>query len=126
MTPKYSLLSTDEQSALFELMTMLTQADGSIRLAEEEAALKLLDTMGFTSEYARDFYVNGVHARLGSLAGSPPARRNRLINLAKKFPTIEKRRLAHEALTQLAQADDTGTTAGESALLAEIRELLQV
>lgn len=123
MTPKYSRLTADERGALFELMLHVAQSDGCVRLREQEAALSLLDTMGFTTDYARDFYVNAVQARAAAASASPEARAERVDTLVRAIASPESRALALQALADLVAADGR-TEPAEASLLADIRKKL--
>ncbi len=125
MNPRYSLLNAEEQSALYELFIFAEQADGRISLAEQEAVLMLLDAMGFTSDYARDFYEDTVQTRVAALAASPDVRRARLTALCGRFATPESRRFAAAAIAALCAADGDTVDAGENAFLAELSGLLR-
>lgn len=126
MTPRYSLLKTEEKSALYELFIFAEQADGRISLSEQETVLMLLDAMGFTSDYARDFYEDTVQTRVSAIASTPAVRSERLAELCGRFTSLESRRLADLALANLAAADGSQNDPAESALLTEIRGLLRV
>lgn len=123
MSPRFSSLSVAQQNALFELLVIATQADGSIRLTEQEQALALLDSMGFPTEYERDFYVHAVFTRVARLDGAIDARRERLTTLCAQFDTREKRRLAAHAVEDVLAADRDADPA-EVALRADLRSLL--
>jgi hypothetical protein len=113
---------TDQQKqALVDLLVLGMYADGNLDLIEEEKARRVLDGIQFTSDSARQYFIDASFARARKHVGSPDSTRNYVAEIAKNFSTPALRRQVYTALED-SLASDRKLADKESELLVIVTE----
>ena len=98
---------TDQQKqALLDLLVVGMYADGNLASVEDDRIEGLLDTIKFSSDGARDRFMNASITRVRNHAGSPESARAFVAEIAKSFPTPDVRRQACDVLDDLLSSDN--------------------
>jgi Tellurite resistance protein TerB len=98
---------TDPQKqALLDLLVLGMYADGKLDSPEDKRIEAVLDTMEFSSDSARQQFVDASFARARKHEGSPEATRAFVAEIAKKFSTPEIGRRVYAALEDLLSSDN--------------------
>jgi uncharacterized tellurite resistance protein B-like protein len=117
--------SASQREALLDLAVLGMYADGHLAAAEDERVGRLLDGMGFATDYERARQYDAAVARVSRHSGKPEALQEKARSLAQSFTTAEQRRFVHNILRDLV-ASDGGISPAESQFLSAVRESLQV
>ena len=97
---------TDEQKkALVDLLVLGMYADGNLDLIEEEKARRVLDSINFGSDSARQYFLDASFARARKYNISPEATRKYVAEIAKKFSDRTMRRQVYDALEDSLSSD---------------------
>jgi hypothetical protein len=90
---------TDQQKqSLVDLLVLGMYADGNLDLIEDEKVRQVLDSIQFSSDSARQYFIDASFARARKHGGSPESVRNFVAELAKSFPTPAMRRQVYATL----------------------------
>jgi hypothetical protein len=98
---------TDQQKqALLDLLVLGMYADGKLGSIEDERIDAVLDTIEFSSDSARQQFLDAGFARARKHDGSPESARAFVGEIAKNFSTPEIRRRVYDALEDLLSSDN--------------------
>lgn len=90
---------TDQQKqALVDLLVLGMYADGNLDLIEDEKARRILNVIQFSSDSARQYFIDASFARARKHSGSAMATRNYISEIANAFPTPTMSRQVYLAL----------------------------
>jgi len=90
---------TDQQKqSLVNLLVLGMYADGNLDLVEDEKARRVLDAIQFSSDSARQYFMDASFARARKHGTSPESTRNYVAEIANNFPTPAIRRQVYSAL----------------------------
>ena len=67
-------------------------ADGNLDLIEDEKVRQMLDSIQFSSDSARQYFIDASFARARKHAASAKMTRSYVSEIAKSFPTLAMRR----------------------------------
>jgi hypothetical protein len=95
-----------QKQALLDLLVLGMYADGKLGSTEDERIEAVLDTIEFSSDSARQQFVDASFARARKHDGSPESARAFLVEIAKSFSTPEIRRRVYDALEDLLSSDN--------------------
>jgi hypothetical protein len=113
---------TDQQKqALLDLLVLGMYADGRLGSTEDQRIEAVLDTMEFSSDFARQQFVDASFARARKHDGSPESARVFVGEIARNFSTPEVRRRVYDALEDLLSSDNQ-IADGERRLLIIVGE----
>jgi hypothetical protein len=108
---------TDEQKqSLVDLLVLGMYADGNLDLIEDERARQVLESIQFSSDSARQYFIDASFARARRHGSSPDATRKYVADIAQNFSEPATRRQIYDAL-QESLASDQKMAAQESQLL---------
>ena len=97
---------TDQQKqALVDLLVLGMYADGNLDLIEDEKVRKMLDTIQFSSDSTRQYFIDASFARARKHGSSPESARNYVAEIAKHFSTPALRRQIYTALEDSLTSD---------------------
>jgi len=97
---------TDEQKkGLVDLLVLGMYADNNLDLIEDEKARRVLDSINFGSESARQYFLDASFARARKYNISLEATRKYIGDIAKTFPTPVLRRAAYGVLEDSLSSD---------------------
>jgi len=97
---------TDQQKqALVDLLVLGMYADGNLDLIEDEKVRKMLDTIQFSSDSTRQYFIDASFARARKHGGSPESTRNYVAEIARHFSTPALRRQIYTALEDSLTSD---------------------
>jgi hypothetical protein len=97
---------TDQQKqALVDLLVLGMYADGNLDLIEDEKARQVLDSIQFSSDSARQYFVDASFARARKHGGSAKTTRSYVSEIAKTFPTPAMHRQVYSALEDSLTSD---------------------
>ncbi len=113
-----------EKLALLDLLVLGMYADGHLALSEETRIQRLLETMSFSSDHARQECLDAVVHRVRELADSAGAVAVFVRTVSQAFATADSRRRACDALDDLFTADGR-VTEHEREFLAAVRQGMQ-
>ena len=114
-------LSSAQKAALLDLCLLAMYADGHLAGAEDARIHRLLEQMGYTSEFDRNREYDASVARISRVIQTPEASLAHATMLAQGFPLHDQRRLVQATLDDLVTID-TRVSLHESGLLSGIRE----
>jgi len=98
---------TDSQRrALLDLLVLGMYADGNLDLIEDEKARRILDSISFSSDSARQYFIDESFARARQNNISAESRRGYISQIAKQFPTPTLRREVYNALEDSLASDN--------------------
>jgi len=90
---------TDQQKqALVDLLVLGMYADGNLDLIEDEKVRQVLDSIQFSSDSARQYFIDASFARARKYGGSAKTARSYVSEIAKHFLTPAMCRQVHSAL----------------------------
>jgi uncharacterized tellurite resistance protein B-like protein len=113
---------TDQQKqSLVDLLVLGMYADGHLDLIEDEIARQVLDSIQFSSDSARQYFLDASFARARKHGASPKTTRSYVSEIAKSFPTPAMRREVRDALEE-SLTSDHNLADKEKELLAVIAE----
>ncbi len=110
-----------QKQSLEDLLVLGMYADGNLDLIEDEKARMVLDSINFSSDSARQYFLDASFARARKYNASLESTRKYLADLAKKFPTPAMRREARQILED-SLSSDRKIADGEARLLAVVAE----
>jgi len=113
-----------QQQALLDLVTVAMYADGHLASADDERVLRLLGTMGFTTDYDRSKHYDAAVTRVSRHSQTAESARAYAATLAQAFSTREQRRMVEGMLDDVVTSD-SHITLQETSLLSVVREALQ-
>ena len=97
---------TDEQKkALADLLTLGMYADGNLDLIEDEKARSVLNTIEFTSESARQYFIDDSFTRARRYGDSTETTRKYVAKIAKNFTATPQRRQVYNILEDSLSSD---------------------
>ena len=111
----------EQKQTLLDLLVIGMYADGNLADAEDAEIKLVLDAMKFSSDSARDQFLDASFTRVRQHLGSPPATRAFVADIARHFPTPDLRQKAYDDLEELLSSD-TKVVDKESQLLAIVKE----
>jgi uncharacterized tellurite resistance protein B-like protein len=97
---------TDQQKqAVVDLLVLGMYADGNLDLIEDEKARQVLDAIQFSSDSARQYFIDASFARARKNGGSPNTTRSYVSEIARSFPEPAMRRQVYSALEDALMSD---------------------
>ena len=97
---------TDQQKqAVVDLLVLGMYADGNLDLIEDEKARRVLDSIQFKSDSARQYFLDASFARARKNGASPKTTRSYISEIAKAFPTPAIRRQVYTTLEDSLTSD---------------------
>jgi hypothetical protein len=97
---------TDQQKqAVVDLLVLGMYADGNLDLIEDEKARRVLDSIQFSSDSARQYFLDASFARARKHGASAQTTRSYISEIAKSFPTPAMRRQVYTALEDSLTSD---------------------
>ena len=96
-------------------------ADGHLDLIEDEIARQVLDSIQFSSDSARQYFLDASFARARKQGASAKTARSYVSEIAKSFPTPAMRREVRDALEE-SLTSDHNLADKEKELLAVVSE----
>jgi hypothetical protein len=97
--------SPEQQKALLDLAMLAMYADGHLAAAEDERVIRLLNALGFASEYAQQSAYDEAIGRVSRHSQNSTAAREHVAALAKLFSSIEERRQVYSIVSDLVGSD---------------------
>ncbi len=117
---------TDQQKeAVVDLLVLGMYADGNLDLIEDEKVRQVLDSIQFSSDSARQYFIDASFARARKHGGSAKTTRSYVSELAKNLPTPVMRRQVYSALEDSLMSDQK-MAEKESELLLIVSEELKL
>jgi uncharacterized tellurite resistance protein B-like protein len=113
-----------QRQAVLDLATLAMYADGHLATAEDDRVLRLLGTMGFTTDYDRGKQYDAAITRVSRHSATAESARNYAATQAQAFSTREQRRAVQELLNTIVTSDGQ-VSPQENSFLAAVREVLQ-
>jgi hypothetical protein len=110
-----------QKQTLLDLMVLGMYAGGNLAEVEDSKVESVLNTINFSSESARDQFIDASFTRARQHLDSPQAMRDFVAEIAEHFPTPEFRRQAFSDLEELVCGSHP-TVEKENRLLAIVRE----
>ena len=98
-------LTDQQKQALVDLLTLGMYADGNLDLIEDEKAQRVLDDIQFSSDSARQYFLDASFARARKHGASAKTTRAYISKIAKAFPTSAMRRQMYTALEESLTSD---------------------
>ena len=114
-------LNDQQKQTLLDLLVIGMYADGKLADAEDAKIQGVLRTIQFSSDSARDQFLDASITRARRHLDSPTARRDFVADIAAHFPTQELRQKAFDDLEELL-ASDNQVVEPETRLLAVVKE----
>ncbi|HEX7618996.1 MAG TPA: hypothetical protein VF480_09800, partial [Verrucomicrobiae bacterium] len=97
---------TDQQKqAVVDLLVLGMYADGNLDLIEDEKARQVLDAIQFSSDSARQYFIDASFARARKNGGYPNTTRSYVSEIARSFPEPAMRRQVYSALEDSLMSD---------------------
>ncbi len=97
---------TDQQKqSVVDLLVLGMYADGNLDLIEDEKARRVLDSIQFSSDSARQYFLDASFARARKHGASAKTTRSYVSEIAKAFPTPAVRRQVYTALEDSLASD---------------------
>ena len=113
---------TDQQKqALVDLLVLGMYADGNLDLIEDEKARQVLDAIQFSSDSARQYFLDASFARARKNGAAAKTARSYVSEIAGSFPTPAMRRQVYSALEDSLMSDQK-ISGKESELLLIVSE----
>jgi uncharacterized tellurite resistance protein B-like protein len=117
---------TDQQKqSLVDLLVLGMYADGNLDLIEDEKARQVLDSIQFSSDSARQYFIDASFARARKHSASAITTRSYVSEIAKSFLTPAMRRQVYDALKDSLLSDHQ-LAEKESELLVVVSEELKL
>ena len=98
-------LTDQQKQAVVDLLVLGMYADGNLDLIEDEKARRVLDSIQFKSDSARQYFLDASFARARKFGASAKTTRSYLSEIAKSFPTPAMRRQVYIALEDSLTSD---------------------
>jgi uncharacterized tellurite resistance protein B-like protein len=111
----------EQKQTLLDLLVMGMYADGRLGNAEDAKIEAVLKVINFSSDSARDQFVDASFTRARQHLDSPDATREFVSGIARHFPTTDIRRKAYNDLEELVSTEHQAGEK-ENRLLAIVRE----
>ena len=97
---------TDQQKqSLVDLLVLGMYADGNLDLIEDEKARRVLDSIRFPSDSARQYFLDASFARARKHGATAQTARSYIAETAKAFPTPALRRQVYTTLEDSLTSD---------------------
>jgi hypothetical protein len=113
---------TDQQKqSLVDLLVLGMYADGNLDLIEDEIARQVLDSIQFSSDSARQYFLDASFARARKHNDSAKTTRSYISEIAKSFPSPAMCRQVYDALNE-SLTSDHNLADKERELLAVVSE----
>ena len=97
---------TDQQKqSVVDLLVLGMYADGNLDLIEDEKARRVLDSIQFKSDSARQYFLDASFARARKTALRRKTTRSYISEIARAFPTPALRRQVYTALEDSLTSD---------------------
>ena len=97
---------TDQQKqSVVDLLVLGMYADGNLDLIEDEKARRVLDSIQFKSDSARQYFLDASFARARKHGASPKTTRSYISEIAMAFSTPALRRQVYTALEDSLTSD---------------------
>jgi hypothetical protein len=109
-----------QKQTLLDLLVIGMYANGSLTDAKETKVEDVLNTIEFTSDSARQQFMDASFTRARQHLGSPQVTHDFVADIAGHFPTQEIRQKAYDDLQELLSGDKTGVEK-DSQLLAIVK-----
>jgi uncharacterized tellurite resistance protein B-like protein len=117
-------LTEQQKQGLLDLVMLAMYADGHLAAAEDERVLRLVDSMGLTTEYERGQCYDAAVTRVSRHSQTAEKARAYAHAQAQAFTTPEERRFVVQTLDDIVTSD-SHVSEGESNFLALVREVLE-
>jgi hypothetical protein len=98
-------LTDKQKQAVVDLLVLGMYADGNLDLIEDEKARRVLDSIQFSSDSARQYFLDASFARARKHGVSVKTTRTYISEIGKNFPTPEARRLVYTTLEDSLTSD---------------------
>ncbi len=98
-------LTDKQKQAVVDLLVLGMYADGNLDLIEDEKARRVLDSIQFSSDSARQYFLDASFARARKHGASPKTTRTYISDIGKNFPTPAARRLVYTTLEDSLTSD---------------------
>ena len=95
-----------QKQALVDLLTLGMYADGNLDLIEDELARGVLNSIPFSSDSARQYFIDASFTRARKNSASPEAARKYVAHIGNKFSTQSLRCQARDALEESLKSDN--------------------
>lgn len=95
-----------QKQALIDLLVLGMYADGNLDLIEDEKVRRILDSISFSSDSARQYFIDSSFARARQHNVSPESQRGYISLIAKQFTTPASRREVYNALEDSLSSDN--------------------
>ena len=113
---------TDQQKqAVVDLLVLGMYADANLDLIEDEKARQVLDAIQFSSDSARQYFIDASFARARKNGAAAITARSYVSEIAGSFPTPAMRRQVYSALEDCLMSDQK-ISGKESELLLIVSE----
>jgi uncharacterized tellurite resistance protein B-like protein len=113
---------TDQQKqSLVDMLVLGMYADGHLDLIEDEIARQVLDSIQFSSDSTRQYFLDASFARARKQGASAKTARSYVSEIAKSFPTPAMRCEVRDALEE-SLTSDHNLADKEKELLAVVSE----
>jgi uncharacterized tellurite resistance protein B-like protein len=97
---------TDQQKqSLVDLLVLGMYADGNLDLIEDEKVRHVLDSIQFSSDSTRQYFIDASFARARKHSGSATTTRSYVSEIAKTFPAPAMRHQVYNALNDSLASD---------------------
>jgi uncharacterized tellurite resistance protein B-like protein len=103
------------------LLVLGMYADGNLDSVEDEKVRQVLDAIQFSSDSARQYFIDASFARARKHAGNPEATRKYVAEIARNFAEPATRRQVYDALEE-SLASDQQMADKENQLLLVVSE----
>lgn len=95
-----------QKQALVDLLTLGMYADGNLDLIEDEIARNVLDAIPFSSDSARQYFIDASFTRARKNSASPESTRKYVAHIGNMFSTQALRSQARAALEESLKSDN--------------------
>ncbi len=113
-----------QKQALLDLTMLAMYADGHLASAEDARVHRLLDGLGYTTEYDRNTQYDAAISRVSRQALTASGAKEHAVKLAEAFTTPEQRLKVHELLGELVTSDSK-VSLQEGEFLSVVRDALR-
>lgn len=114
-----------DRRALLDLLILAMYIDGHLAHVEDVRLRRILDTMGFATEFDRNREFDAAVTRVRPHVENRERARSYAADLAHRFGSVEERRFVLDALDEFMKCD-SAISAEEMRLLALVKELFSV
>jgi hypothetical protein len=98
-------LTDQQKQSLVDLLVLGMYADANLDLIEDEKARRVLDSIQFSSDSARQYFLDASFARARKHGASAKTTRTYISEIAKAFPTPAMRRQVYTVLEDSLTSD---------------------